>query len=45
MSKEPQIRWGWLKFMYVYTIVTAGGFGDRIAIPLTYVFAKESDKR
>jgi len=27
MSKETQIRWGWLKFMYVYTIVTAGGFG------------------
>ena len=27
MSKESQIRWGWLKFMYVHTIVTAGGFG------------------
>ena len=27
MSKESQIRWGWLKFMYVYTIFTAGGFG------------------
>jgi len=27
MSKESQIRWGWLKFMYIYTIFTAGGFG------------------
>ena len=27
MTKEAQIRWGWLKFMYIYTIVTAGGFG------------------
>jgi len=27
MSKEYKIRWGWLKIMYVYTIVNAGGFG------------------
>jgi hypothetical protein len=27
MSKESQIRWGWLKVMYIYTIVNAGGFG------------------
>jgi len=27
MSKEIKIRWGWLKFMYIYTIVGAGGFG------------------
>jgi len=27
MSKHSHIRWGWLKFMYVYTIVGAGGFG------------------
>jgi len=26
MSGE-NIRWGWLKFMYVYTIVGAGGYG------------------
>lgn len=27
MSKDTGIRWGWLKFMYIYTIVVAGGFG------------------
>lgn len=27
MSKENDIRWGWLKFMYVYTIIGAGGLG------------------
>jgi len=27
MSKDIKIRWGWLKFMYIYTIVGAGGFG------------------
>ena len=27
MSKEYKIRWDWLKIMYVYTIVNAGGFG------------------
>jgi len=27
MSNEIRIRWGWLKIMYVYTIVGAGGFG------------------
>ena len=27
MSQDIKIRWGWLKFMYVYTIVGAGGFG------------------
>jgi hypothetical protein len=27
MSKEYKIRWGWLKIMYIYTIVNAGGFG------------------
>ena len=27
MEKEIAIRWNWLKFMYVYTIVGAGGFG------------------
>ena len=34
MSKEIDVRWGWLKFMYIYTIVGAGGFGlGIIAIP------------
>lgn len=27
MSKDVKIRWGWLKGMYVYTIVGAGGLG------------------
>jgi hypothetical protein len=27
MSKDIDVRWGWLKFMYIYTIVVAGGFG------------------
>lgn len=27
MKKEPIVRWGWLKFMYIYTILVAGGFG------------------
>ena len=34
MSKETGVRWGWLKFMYIYTIVGAGGFGlGIIAVP------------
>ena len=27
MSQDKNIRWGWLKAMYIYTIVGAGGFG------------------
>lgn len=27
MYTETNIRWGWLKGMYIYTIVGAGGFG------------------
>ena len=27
MSKDKNVRWGWLKGMYIYTIVGAGGFG------------------
>ena len=27
MSNDLKIRWGWLKFMYIYTIVSAGGLG------------------
>lgn len=34
MEKNINVRWGWLKFMYIYTIVGAGGFGlGIIAIP------------
>jgi hypothetical protein len=27
MSERTHVRWGWLRFMYVYTIIGAGGFG------------------
>ena len=27
MSKDINVRWGWLKFMYIFTIAVAGGFG------------------
>ena len=27
MSKDMNVRWAWLKIMYWYTIVGAGGFG------------------
>jgi hypothetical protein len=27
ISEESNIRWGWLKFMYIYTIIGAGGLG------------------
>lgn len=27
MPVDDNIRWGWLKFLYIYTIVVAGGFG------------------
>ncbi len=34
MDRNNNIRWSWLKFMYVYTIVGAGAFGLGIlAIP------------
>jgi len=32
MPKETGVRWGWLKFMYIYTIVVAGGVGLGIII-------------
>ena len=36
MTRDFNIRWGWLKFMYWYTIVGAGGFGlGIITIPDT----------
>ncbi len=27
MENQSSIRWGWLKAMYIYTLVGAGGFG------------------
>jgi hypothetical protein len=27
MSINTDVRWGWQKFMYIYTIVVEGGFG------------------
>jgi hypothetical protein len=32
MSKELNVRWGWLKGMYIYTIAGAGGFGLGVII-------------
>ncbi len=32
MDKNNGIRWGWLKFMYIYTIIGAGGFGLGILV-------------
>lgn len=32
MSKEVRVRWGWLKGMYIYTIIGAGGMGLGIII-------------
>ena len=32
MSAKTNVRWGWLKLMYIYTIVGAGGFGLGILI-------------
>jgi hypothetical protein len=27
MDGNGQVRWGWLKFMFIYTVIGAGGFG------------------
>ncbi len=27
MANDSKVRWGWLKFMYIYTLVGAGCFG------------------
>lgn len=27
MEEKVSVRWGWLKIMYLYTIIGAGGFG------------------
>jgi hypothetical protein len=32
MSKELKVRWGWLKGMYIYTIIGAGGVGLGIVV-------------
>ncbi len=32
MSQNKNVRWGWLKGMYIYTIVGAGGFGLGVII-------------
>jgi hypothetical protein len=32
MSKDINVRWGWLKVMYICTIICAGGFGLGIII-------------
>jgi len=37
MPEEHKIRYGWLKAMYIYTIVGAGGFGLGIIVMPTYM--------
>jgi hypothetical protein len=32
MPEEVNVRWGWLKGMYIYTIIGAGGFGLGILV-------------
>ena len=32
MSKDTNIRWGWIKGMYIYTIIVAGLFGLGIIV-------------
>ena len=32
MSEGMRVRWGWLRFMYAYTIVGAGSFGLGIVV-------------
>ncbi len=32
MDKNINVRWGWLKGMYIYTIIGAGGFGLGILV-------------
>ena len=32
MTRNNNIRWGWLKGMYIYTIIGAGGFGVGVII-------------
>ena len=37
MADELHVRWGWLKGMYIYTIIVAGGFGLGIIIMPEFV--------
>jgi len=40
MSEDINVRWGWLKVMYIYTIVLAGGYGlGMIVIPNVIISA------
>ena len=32
MNIEVKVRWGWLKAMYIYTLIGAGGFGLAILL-------------
>ena len=32
MAQELKVRWGWLKVMYIYTIIGAGGLGVGIIV-------------
>ena len=46
MSKDINVRWGWLKFMYIFTIVVPGGFGlGVIFIPNVITFMYRMPKQ
>ena len=36
-SNDPGIRWGWMKLMYVYTVVSAGLLGLGVILAPDYV--------
>jgi len=46
MSKNINVRWAWLKFMYILTIVVAGGSGLGIILfPGAYVMSSRMPKQ
>jgi len=46
MSKDINVRWGWLKFMYILTIVLAGGSGLGIILfPSAYAMSARMPKK
>ena len=46
MATDSKIRWGWLKFMYIYTIAAAGAFGLAILVDpnVTKVFGWSTEE-
>lgn len=38
-STDPGIRWGWLKIMYIYTVISAGLLGLGVVLAPDYVIS------